>query len=371
MRIRTMVLLNKFTLIVLGLSLLAWPLSSQASFPGTNGRIFYDEYTLDQSNTNIKSMKSDGTDAQTIVQGQNGLLIDSPQLSPDGKKLLYRKGNDSLVVANGDGSSPTTIFTIGVGGDGVSIGSWSPDSSKIAFNQSYNGQPTQSGIFVVNADGTGLIHVLANTSSLVYSNASWSPDGNLLAVSGTEFITPTLGGLFTVAPSVSATPTQIIANTGSIQNYRPDWKPDGSKIAFLRDTGTDATSGIFTADPNGSNVSQVLSNTNAPGGASKFALARWSPDGNKMVSKLFAISPGAMGFTMDSNGSNIATIGAVEDPFWAVPVTYIAAPGLPNTPTDKNAPVDHKPLVAAVAGLGLVGLLSLLKYRQIRNSSER
>ncbi len=56
---------------------------------------------------------------------------------------------------------------------------WSPDGRQIAFFRSVLSDTTQSGVFVMNADGSGLRRVAPAPN---VSGVSWSPDGTRIAL---------------------------------------------------------------------------------------------------------------------------------------------------------------------------------------------
>ncbi len=113
-------------------------------------------------------MKTDGTG---LVQ-----LTDTPQLnstpdwSPDGNRIAFesmRDGQREIYVMNSDGTGQTPVTTTGNNYGPV----WSPDGTRIAFSSS-------NGLWLVNADGTGLFQLTVATAPTVLDmHPSWSPDG--------------------------------------------------------------------------------------------------------------------------------------------------------------------------------------------------
>jgi hypothetical protein len=104
--------------------------------------------------------------------------------SPDGTKLaLIRSGVPSahagLYVVDSDGTGLHAVVLNGRGGFGANAlqdAAWSPDGTKLALTRS--GRRGQSGLYVVNSDGSGLHQVLSGSG--VYG-AVWSSDGSHIA----------------------------------------------------------------------------------------------------------------------------------------------------------------------------------------------
>ncbi len=68
---------------------------------------------------------------------------------------------------------------------------WSPDGNRIVF-ESDRGSPDGSyGIFIINADGTGLVQV--TDYAFAAQHPVWSPDGRKLAFTGRDPMTGQFG----------------------------------------------------------------------------------------------------------------------------------------------------------------------------------
>jgi Tol biopolymer transport system component len=106
--------------------------------------------------------------------------VQSPQLSPDGKQIIYTrrwvdKLNDrwesSLWMMNVDGSKNRSLAQ---GGDVQ----WSPDGTRIAYIA--RGEPSGSQIFVRWMDAEGATSQITRLTESP-SNIRWSPDGKTIA----------------------------------------------------------------------------------------------------------------------------------------------------------------------------------------------
>lgn len=121
-----------------------------------------------------------GSDRLTLADYLEWESVQSPQLSPDGSRIVFGrrwvdKLNDrfesSVWIMEADGSRPRALI------DGSSP-LWSPDGTRIAYTAS--GEPDGQQIFVkyVDVDGpaTQITRITESPSDLV-----WSPDGSVLA----------------------------------------------------------------------------------------------------------------------------------------------------------------------------------------------
>jgi hypothetical protein len=116
-------------------------------------------------------MNADGTDAHQIFA--NALY---PAWSPDGTRIaIVRYEERRIAFINPDGSGlrelPNTAYSL----------AWSPDGKRIAFG---NHSKTTFGISVINADGSGLVDLTDSVGGRYGDTApSWSPDGKQIAFS--------------------------------------------------------------------------------------------------------------------------------------------------------------------------------------------
>ena len=170
---------------------------------------------------------------------------DAPNLSPDGKSLLY--------VA-GDGGDED-IFLLRVGGENAinltaAFSSndfdpaFSPDGERIAFGSDREG----GGLFVMGATGESPKKIASEGA-----HPSWSPDGRKIVYSTERVPDPyarnTIASLFVV--DVATGEKKRIYDGDAVQ---PAWSPGGKRIAFFavsegqRDLGTiPADGGAATA----------------------------------------------------------------------------------------------------------------------------
>jgi eukaryotic-like serine/threonine-protein kinase len=248
-------------------------------------------------------MHPDGTGRQVLFPGNGPWPQWDPAWSPDGRRLAFRgyygsgDGQYDLYAVDATGCHLTRL-THQMNG---TSSAWSPAGSQIAFSVPF-------GIYVINADGTGLRRLIVNASHYSYgvdapawsvrnriafvryvaaqhageiytTNAdgsgqaplthgapgfgqpSWSPDGKSIAF----VANPSSSSDIEVA-NADGTGTHRVSPR-SWTSYSPTWTPDG-KIVFLRQTGaptatTDAPTSAYIVNRDGASLRLIYPNLNA------------------------------------------------------------------------------------------------------------
>ena len=96
-----------------------------------------------------------------------------PTLSPSGLKIAYSDSGWIWTINVYEGSGRRRITNL----DDCYQSSWSPDSSRIAFRKTKSSLDVHAGIWIINADGTGL----TSFSGSAYARSpAWSPDGSAI-----------------------------------------------------------------------------------------------------------------------------------------------------------------------------------------------
>lgn len=147
----------------------------------------------------------------------------------------------------------------------VMFGRWSPDGTRLVFNDVAQSTPRQLHIF---DKATNTVNQLTSSDTFHSDYGSWSPGGQWLLFESTR---DGSWDTYRMRPDGSE-----VMRIGLGTSSAPRYSPDGTLIAFheMRN-GHDYD--IFIADANGSNT-RVL--TDGPGDQ---RLPEWSPDGTRLV----------------------------------------------------------------------------------------
>lgn len=189
--------------------------------------------------------------------------IDCPAWSLDQTRILCGFSGDQpgiFSIRASDGGDPVRLTTNPFANEDLPTGI-SPDGTRFVFLR-YNPGPAHGGpkpfitehvaLFVANVDGSGIRQITPFGLAAPHERASaqWSPDGRKIISETTH------GRLFIVYPDGSGlTPINIQVGTQQYFAFQPHWSPDGTQIIF--GMFINGQEGIFTANPDGSNVVQI------------------------------------------------------------------------------------------------------------------
>jgi Tol biopolymer transport system component len=257
------------------------------AYPGRNGKLAFSYQHCGTSTCegDIAVVDPDGTGLTTLTSGPADDI--SPAWSPDGSKIAFASNRDDPNLA--DFNDIYGIYVMNADGTGLTRVSydvnmrrtdptWSPDGTKIAFTNVDYSDPVDfpapwTDVWVMNADGSGAANLTADNPYDYDDRPAWSPDGSKIA-----FLRGLYGNLYTMSPDGSGL-TSLITTTTGLENVT--WSPDGSKMAIeaFHDssvTGTGDEVWVVNADGTGKTVIAFDGHYGSK--------AAWSPDGTKIAS---------------------------------------------------------------------------------------
>jgi len=294
------------------------------------GRIFHSNPT-GSSGGNLGVMNASGT--AFIPQLTRWFTYTSADASPDGSKIAYAIGPQDprqLFYANSDGTGETLVDS----GNYILYPKWSPDGTRIAYLYfPASGEPRKIRVrSIVNGAIVDISTGLSQTSSVgwlsserIVFSANDESDSEIYAVNTDG------SGLLNLTDNTT-------------DDRYPTASYDGSRIAYISSQVSGGQYQLSTMNADGSNKI-VLRNDVA------YQNAAWSPDGTMLAATRFIAGTGYRGVAIDAaTGSQVAVIHNefLSTPDWA-PDLDIA------TQTGANVPVEAGGVDITFSGVSTAG----------------
>ena len=197
-----------------------------------------------------------------------------PRFSPDGRRVAYRDPEGGLSVATvGEWRGRSLLEEPLAPGRQVTGLVWSPDGTRIAYVEQYDGDVSDSGNLHVLEVATGDDELVKTFRAPYQAPLEWTPDGSSLLMG---FDRSGEGGRMVVDSLDLSTGELTPLLRGWGENVSVRYSPDGSRIAFY----SDSRQCICVAAPDGSDIRVVLKFGGAEPDSARLA---WSPDGSQLV----------------------------------------------------------------------------------------
>jgi Tol biopolymer transport system component len=199
--------------------------------------------TSRDGNYEIYRVNADGSNQIRLTN--NSAADKAPYFSPDGASIVFvsdRDGNQEIYKMNADGSNQVRL-TNAAGSD--TSPAFSPDGQKIIFVTT---RTANNRLFTMNADGSNQ-QVISDVAGF-YGRPTYSPDGRKIIFSyGTFEMDQRIWTMNADGTNRVQLPNGLIS---------PSYSPDGQKIIYYCCTGSNSSSGIYSANADGSSPQQLI-----------------------------------------------------------------------------------------------------------------
>jgi dipeptidyl aminopeptidase/acylaminoacyl peptidase len=181
-------------------------------------------------------MDADGSNVTRVFDG--GFLTGFPAWSPDASQIAFAIDEDGIYLMNADGTGVSRIVTLSAGERVYGV-AWSPvatadGAEKIAFCVRDTAATTDVfDLYLVNVDGSGLTRL---TTGLKVMSPTWSPDAERIAVKVAYPQRILVHDIGRVSGQLAITSTTDITTNGPLDGndiYVPDWARTQDLIAVI------------------------------------------------------------------------------------------------------------------------------------------
>ncbi len=210
------------------------------------------------TSSHLFSIRAAGGSIRQLTYGPS--YDGDPAVSPDGRLIAFdRSGGPNpplsgIFLMNADGSHIVRVTTPPASSTGGDVQpDFSPDGTKVAFMR-------DGAIYVIGTDGTGLHQVAP--ASLDAIRPRWSPDGSKLLFSNDpNSANATADHNIHVVNADGTGLRALTAETGQDWAAYPAWSPDGAEIIFSRFHNGTYFVGLVVMQADGSNPTLIWNPT--------------------------------------------------------------------------------------------------------------
>jgi len=290
-----------------GCCLVAAVAASQATPPGTNGRIAFRVY-FDSAHTSgaVFTIAPDGRGVRQITHPPKLTVDDQPDVSPDGRLIAFDRcpaeGACQVYTVRTDGGGLTRISEhcppraqVPSCADDT-VPAFTPEGRSIIFSSE---RGSASSLVVYDLRTRRPRTLLHGTEEIGYSDAQLAPDGKHLSFVETQTSPRHRQAIF-VADNSGASPRRITA-WALTAGDDPDWSPDRTWLLFRsHEDQQGVQSQIYRVHPDGTSLQQL---THAASG-DIITSCSFSPDGKEIVYGARGNGGNADLYVMNADGTN-------------------------------------------------------------------
>ena len=257
---------------------LAFAAPAEATYPGDNGRIAYENFQTGQ----IESINPDGTDRQKLTPVRRRSFAAGPSWSADGQHILFEKHTPDrsgdvtkIWMMDPDGDHPEKIA--GHGNFRYYNPQFNPAGTRIVFSRCQPGDGV-CAIWDMAADGSDqralTPYVHDSTNEAVDFHPTYSPDGNTI-VFDRFFSDGESARLFSM--DADGDDEQPLTSP-ALEAFGADYSPDGETIAFATKAPRTG-SNVWTMEADGDNPAPLTADSYPANNI----FPSYSPEGDQVV----------------------------------------------------------------------------------------
>ncbi|WP_437287596.1 nSTAND1 domain-containing NTPase [Sorangium sp. So ce406] len=227
-------------------------------------------------------------------EGAPAALDVAAAFSPDGQRLLVRRGGAAHVVRADGGGAPAPL-----GGGAITCAAWSPDGGRLAAGS------LDGAVRVWRDGGAGEPLALKGHTKRVRA-AAWSPDGRRLATAADDLTVRVWAADGAGEPAVLAFKADAALGVDQIDNVA--WSPDGRRIVAVSHDGAADVWG-----DGGAGEPLVLKLRGAPGHEPALQSSALAPDGRGLLTtardrtaRIWSLDAAAAPLVLEGHAGSVA-----------------------------------------------------------------